>query len=136
MINYGVLVAAAKQIGMGDLPQALPSQEVMESSESFLRSMQKVLLDTNVVEGTLTCSECHTFYVIANGVVDMMHPQKNVKQQTEQNTTAANDSDDASDNANEEDEDVDGDMNAFLDDHDSKQRHNDEHTNQDMVDID
>merc|ERR1719492_717238 len=75
MIDYAVLVQAAKQIGIKDLPPALPEKSIMEQ-ESFLRSMQKVLLDSNVIDGRLKCSKCRTSYVISNGVVDMMHPQK------------------------------------------------------------
>merc|ERR1711920_527404 len=83
MIDYAVLVQAAKQIGIKDLPPALPEKSIMEQ-ESFLRSMQKVLLDSNVIEGRLKCSKCRTAYVISNGVVDMMHPQKCEEDQKEQ----------------------------------------------------
>ena len=138
MIDYNVLLIAASQIGIKDLPKQLPSKEIMESSESFLRSMQKVLLDSNVIEGKLICNKCKTSYLIKNGVVDMMHPL----------TSSAEESkDDDDDNNNNNDEDVD--MDAFInndkdvnDDDDAKtnnndpQNENEDDTNQDMIDID
>eukprot|EP01084_Bolivina_argentea_P189606 326049_1 len=112
MIDYTVLVTAAKQIGINDLPDALPSQQVMQSSESFLRSMQKVLLDSNVEEGKLVCSKCKTSYTISNGVVDMMHPHKpDPKEEDHEELTKHKDET----NANEDD---DVEMNNFLNEDD------------------
>merc|ERR1719300_1541757 len=99
MIDYSVLVMAAQQIGIKDLPPALPEKQVMEQ-ESFLRSMQKVLLDTNVVEGRLRCTKCSTSYLVANGVVDMMHPQQPDTQDDAKNDDADGDE--------EEEQDEDG----------------------------
>mmetsp|Transcript_52637 Transcript_52637/g.47251 ORF Transcript_52637/g.47251 Transcript_52637/m.47251 type:complete len:183 (+) Transcript_52637:50-598(+) len=136
MIDYNVLLIAASQIGIKDLPKQLPSKEIREN-ESFLRSMQKVLLDSNIVEGKLTCNKCKTSYMIKNGVVDMMHPLK-----ASSNEESKDDNNDNNDN--EEDNDQDVDMNAFLDededDDDTKTNNNDpkndDVTNQDMIDID
>ena len=140
MIDYNVLLIAASQIGIKDLPKELPSKEIMESSESFLRSMQKVLLDSNIIEGKLICSKCKTSYLISNGVVDMMHPQKPSQQLTESKDNENND------NQIIEEEDEDVDMDSFLnedeDDNndDAKTNNNDPQnddvTNDDMIDID
>mmetsp|Transcript_49789 Transcript_49789/g.79377 ORF Transcript_49789/g.79377 Transcript_49789/m.79377 type:complete len:198 (+) Transcript_49789:53-646(+) len=151
MIDYTVLVEAAKQIGIGDLPNSLPPKQVMESSESFLRSMQKVLLDSNVIEGKLTCSECNTSYLISNGVVDMMHPQKSKATKSERNENDEKD-DEQEQNEDEEDEDdeeeaeEDVDMNAFLNDDEAQtkgaaqeqvnDRNDEDAANQEMIDID
>ena len=107
MIDYDVLLMAAQQIGIKDLPSALPAKEVLQQ-ESFLRSMQKVLLDSNVVEGRLRCSKCSTAYLIANGVVDMMHPHKSDKSEAEED--AKNDDDDDEGQDQEEQEDGNQDM--------------------------
>eukprot|EP00483_Globobulimina_turgida_P004769 UN04778 len=124
MIDYNVLLIAAQQIGIKDIPSTLPSKEVMESSESFLRSMQKVLLDSNIVEGRLICSKCKTSYSIANGVVDMMHPQ--ISQEHE------HDNEEKQNESNEYEEDID--MNNLLNEADQNQNQ-DEDLQQNQNDI-
>merc|ERR1719150_2828935 len=111
MIDYNVLIEAAKQIGIKDLPLQLPSKEIIQKSESFLRSMQKVLLDSNVTEGRLICSKCKTAYLISNGVVDMMHPQINNNENNESDNNGIEEK--KNDNGNKDyEEDID--MNNFL----------------------
>eukprot|EP01084_Bolivina_argentea_P250906 420584_1 len=140
MIDYNVLLAAAKQIGIKDLPLQLPSKEIIQKSESFLRSMQKVLLDSNVTEGRLICSKCQTSYLISNGVVDMMHPQINNNNNNENENENENDNNDNNDNEIEENKnDNDGnkeyeediDMNNFLNEEDQQLDDNNNNNNND-----
>ena len=128
MIDYDVLKMAASQIGMKDLPSKLPSKQIMETSESFLRSMQKVLLDTNIVEGKLSCSKCKTSYMISNGIVDMMHPQLHKAADDDEEEKKENDDDTKT-------EDVD--MSNFLNENDEDDDiGDDDNATKDMVDID
>lgn len=145
MIDYAVLREAAKQIGIKDLPPSLPEKTVMEQ-ESFLRSMQKVLLDSNVIEGRLKCSKCSTWYAISNGVVDMMHPQKCKEDEKADNDgnvekldVEMEEESERKGDANTDDEDSDleqNDQNKIEATQDPKGNELNDDVNADMVDID
>lgn len=76
IIDYEILREAAKQIGILDLPLVLPTSDLVEKNESFLRCMQQILLDTHIIEGRLYCAKCDYYYLISNGVIDILHATK------------------------------------------------------------
>ena len=49
LLNYDILLEAASAIGLKDLPKKLPNKNIMQNNESFLTSMQKVLLQVHKI---------------------------------------------------------------------------------------
>jgi len=67
-IEYGVLYETAASIGLGD---QLPG-EPRPADEEFLRKLHHVLLEVEVVEGSLICPETGRVFPIVGGIPNML----------------------------------------------------------------
>lgn len=70
-LEWSALVQAAEELGyLQDLPSTLVSD--YKNDEDFLRKVHKVLLEVEVVEGTLQCPESGREFPIRRGVPNML----------------------------------------------------------------
>ncbi|KAI5620640.1 multifunctional methyltransferase subunit TRM112-like protein [Silurus asotus] len=70
-LEWSALVSAADGLGyLQDLPSTLVSN--YENDEDFLRKVHKVLLEVEVIEGTLQCPESGREFPISRGVPNML----------------------------------------------------------------
>ncbi|KAF7707421.1 multifunctional methyltransferase subunit TRM112-like protein [Silurus meridionalis] len=70
-LEWSALVSAAEGLGyLQDLPSTLVSN--YEKDEDFLRKVHKVLLEVEVIEGTLQCPESGREFPISRGVPNML----------------------------------------------------------------
>ncbi|XP_069036361.1 multifunctional methyltransferase subunit TRM112-like protein [Lepisosteus oculatus] len=70
-LEWGVLVQAADSLGhLNDLPNELAPEH--EKDEEFLRRVHRVLLEVEVMEGSLQCPESGHQFPITKGVPNML----------------------------------------------------------------
>eukprot|EP00518_Triparma_eleuthera_P003022 CAMPEP_0182456000 /NCGR_PEP_ID=MMETSP1319-20130603/1985_1 /TAXON_ID=172717 /ORGANISM="Bolidomonas pacifica, Strain RCC208" /LENGTH=117 /DNA_ID=CAMNT_0024654175 /DNA_START=186 /DNA_END=535 /DNA_ORIENTATION=- len=69
-LNWGVLVEAAKSVGITTLPSSLTP--ALSSDSSFLRALHHVLVNVHVVSGVLTCPETGKEFAISDGIANFM----------------------------------------------------------------
>ncbi|KAJ1108533.1 hypothetical protein NDU88_005909 [Pleurodeles waltl] len=70
-LEWTALVEAADNLGhLSDLPRELVAD--YESNEDFLRKVHHVLLEVEVIEGTLKCPESGREFPITKGIPNML----------------------------------------------------------------
>ncbi|XP_069501248.1 multifunctional methyltransferase subunit TRM112-like protein [Ambystoma mexicanum] len=70
-LEWGALVEVADSLGhLSDLPRELISD--FESNEDFLRKVHHVLMEVEVIEGTLKCPESGREFPITKGIPNML----------------------------------------------------------------
>ncbi|XP_030074935.1 multifunctional methyltransferase subunit TRM112-like protein [Microcaecilia unicolor] len=70
-LEWSALIQAADSLGhLSDLPQELISD--YESNEDFLRKVHHVMLEVEVIEGTLKCPESGREFPIIRGIPNML----------------------------------------------------------------
>ncbi|XP_075426167.1 multifunctional methyltransferase subunit TRM112-like protein [Ascaphus truei] len=70
-LEWEALVGAAESLGhLSDLPRQL--QAGYENDEEFLRKVHHVLLEVEVIEGSLRCPESGTEFPITRGIPNML----------------------------------------------------------------
>lgn len=69
-VEWAALLEAADTLHLVEVPQG-PIQDY-EHDENFLRKMHHVLLEVDVVEGTLQCPESGRLFPISRGIPNML----------------------------------------------------------------
>lgn len=69
-LEWPALVAAAKTLGMADLPAAF--EVGMDQDEAFLATLHRALLEIHVLEGDLICPESGRKFPINEGIPNMI----------------------------------------------------------------
>ncbi|XP_066215634.1 multifunctional methyltransferase subunit TRM112-like protein [Saccopteryx leptura] len=69
-VEWAALLEAAATLHLGELPKG-PTQGY-EQDETFLRMMHHVLLEIEVMEGTLQCPESGRVFPITRGIPNML----------------------------------------------------------------
>ncbi|XP_049635892.1 multifunctional methyltransferase subunit TRM112-like protein [Suncus etruscus] len=69
-VEWTALLQAAEQLNLGEIPSG--PVEGYEHNEEFLRKMHHVLLEVEVVEGTLQCPESGHLFPISRGIPNML----------------------------------------------------------------
>uniref|UniRef100_A0A7S3TCK8 Multifunctional methyltransferase subunit TRM112-like protein n=2 Tax=Emiliania huxleyi TaxID=2903 RepID=A0A7S3TCK8_EMIHU len=70
-VEYGALLQTLAGLGMdGTLPPAVPDS--YESNEEFLRALHHVLMEVEVIDGTLVCPETGKRFPIKDGIPSML----------------------------------------------------------------
>lgn len=68
-VEWALLLEAADTLHLVEVPKGLT--EGYEHNEKFLREMHQVLLEVEVLEGTLKCSESRGLFPISWGIPNM-----------------------------------------------------------------
>ncbi|KAL4157411.1 hypothetical protein PRNP1_006434 [Phytophthora ramorum] len=72
-IDYQALAFTTKELNHPEVP-VLPEQIPTDLSEQddLLRTIHRVIFDTNIVEGELVCNNCGRSYPVTNAVPNML----------------------------------------------------------------
>jgi len=73
-LDYAVLRDTANKLGVGEgLPETLPDVATLnkEKDAALLTKLHQVLVETIVLDGTLTCDNCGRSYPIQQGIPNM-----------------------------------------------------------------
>ncbi|CAG8675036.1 7706_t:CDS:2 [Funneliformis caledonium] len=70
-LEWNALVKTAFQINV-TLPNALPESSTDELDEEFLKTLHRVLLETHIQQGQMTCPNCNHVYHIKDGIPNML----------------------------------------------------------------
>lgn len=65
--------AYSNKLNFPNIPETKPEGEALES-EQLLRDLHRLLLETQVAEGKLTCGNCGHEYVIKEGIANFLLP--------------------------------------------------------------
>jgi multifunctional methyltransferase subunit TRM112 len=70
MLDWNTLVEASQQVGLSALPSKLTSE--LSEDEDFLKALYHVLMNVQVIEGTLTCPVTKRKFNITNGIANFL----------------------------------------------------------------
>lgn len=62
-----------EQLGFPQLPESKPEDDTLRD-EQILRDLHRLLLETQVTEGTLKCDNCGHEYAIKEGIANFLLP--------------------------------------------------------------
>lgn len=68
------LLLTAQKLGFPTLPPLPPTQEDLEADEKMLQELHKLLLETQISEGSLVCGNCGHEYKIKEGIANFLLP--------------------------------------------------------------
>lgn len=68
MLDWGILVKGASQMGLTTLPEILT--DGMAHDDDFLRALYHVLMNVHLVKGILTCPDTGREFPVTNSIVD------------------------------------------------------------------
>lgn len=68
MLDWGILVQGASQMGLTTLPETLTDEMVHD--DEFLRALYHVLMNVHLVRGMLTCPDTGREFPVLNSIVD------------------------------------------------------------------
>ncbi|RHZ61864.1 hypothetical protein Glove_345g47 [Diversispora epigaea] len=67
-LEWSALINSAREIGITTLPEVLPD----DFDEDFLRNIHRVLLETHIQQGKMTCPNCNHVYLVRDGIPNML----------------------------------------------------------------
>ncbi|CAG8546686.1 955_t:CDS:10 [Diversispora eburnea] len=67
-LEWNALLNSAKEINITTLPEVLPD----DLDEDFLRNLHRVLLETHIQQGKMTCPNCNHVYMVRDGIPNML----------------------------------------------------------------
>ena len=68
-LHWPGVVVAANAIGLSDIPQVW--NDNLLDDEQFVLAMHNLLIDVNIIKGTLICPETNTQFPIEGGIPNM-----------------------------------------------------------------
>ncbi|CAG8702550.1 9042_t:CDS:2 [Ambispora leptoticha] len=71
-LEWDALVRTAMKLGITTLPDKLPDTPIQEIDEKFLKDLHRVLLETHIQQGRMTCPNCQHVYPIKDGIPNML----------------------------------------------------------------
>ncbi|CAG8484878.1 6860_t:CDS:2 [Acaulospora morrowiae] len=71
-LDWNALVVTAKKVGITAVPDVLPETMNEDIDENFLRNLHRILLETHVQQGKMTCPNCKHVYSIRDGIPNML----------------------------------------------------------------
>lgn len=72
-ITNKLTLAVLFQLGFPSLPDSKPEGEALDN-EQTLKDLHRLLLETHVTEGKLTCGNCGHSYMIKEGIANFLLP--------------------------------------------------------------
>jgi multifunctional methyltransferase subunit TRM112 len=70
ILDWDALVAASLQVGLSALPSKLAPE--LQNDKEFLKALYHVLMNVQVIEGTLTCPATQRKFKISDGIVNFL----------------------------------------------------------------
>ncbi len=70
ILDWDALVAASMQVGLSALPPKLTPE--LQNDGEFLKALYHVLMNVQVIEGTLTCPATKREFKISDGIVNFL----------------------------------------------------------------
>ncbi|ODV87824.1 hypothetical protein CANARDRAFT_193036 [[Candida] arabinofermentans NRRL YB-2248] len=71
-LNWDAVLSVAKDLGNTSLPVQKP--ENIEGNEVLLKDLHSLLLETQIVEGKMTCGNCQHIYYIKDSIANFLLP--------------------------------------------------------------
>jgi multifunctional methyltransferase subunit TRM112 len=68
MLDWGILVQGASEMGLTTLPETLTDE--MVNDHEFLRALYHVLMNVHLMKGVLTCPDTGREFPVTNSIVD------------------------------------------------------------------
>ncbi|KAJ5789329.1 uncharacterized protein N7518_006340 [Penicillium psychrosexuale] len=72
-IDWEALRTVSNELGFPSLPDSKPEGEALDN-EQTLKDLHRLLLETHVTEGKLTCGNCGHSYMIKEGIANFLLP--------------------------------------------------------------
>jgi len=69
-LDWIAFALTIEELGLGEISKELPVE--FAENEDFLKKMHELLLQTQIIEGSLQCRGCKREYGIKNGIPNML----------------------------------------------------------------
>lgn len=75
-VDWDAVISVANDLGNNILPSEKPkfSDELSNDDMSILRDLHTLLIQTNIIEGEMTCKNCGHLYFIKNSIPNLLLP--------------------------------------------------------------
>ncbi|ODV82326.1 Trm112p-domain-containing protein [Suhomyces tanzawaensis NRRL Y-17324] len=75
-LEWNAIVQVAKDLGNDSLPATKPEglDPIMEDSQAVLKDLHTLLMETQIVEGKMSCRNCGHVYHIKNSIPNFLLP--------------------------------------------------------------
>lgn len=75
-LEWDAIVKVARDLGNESLPAAKPEglDPIMEDDQAILRDLHTLLVETQIIEGKMTCRNCQHVYFIKNSIPNFLLP--------------------------------------------------------------
>ncbi|KAI7914842.1 multifunctional methyltransferase subunit TRM112 [Pyricularia oryzae] len=73
-IDWAALCATSTELGFPALPSQPPTAEQLQSDEKMLKELHNLLIETQINQGKLVCSNCGHEYAIREGIANFLLP--------------------------------------------------------------
>lgn len=73
-IDWPALCTTATELGFPALPSQPPTAEALKADEKMLKDLHNLLIQTQINQGKLVCSNCNHEYAIREGIANFLLP--------------------------------------------------------------
>lgn len=75
-LDWDAVVKVASDLGNNDIPTTKPTDldPIMEDDQAVLRDLHSLLVQTQIMEGKMTCASCGHIYHIKNSIPNFLLP--------------------------------------------------------------
>ncbi|EJT76965.1 trm-112 [Gaeumannomyces tritici R3-111a-1] len=73
-IDWPALCTTATELGFPALPPQPPTAEALKADEKMLKDLHNLLIQTQINQGKLVCSNCNHEYAIREGIANFLLP--------------------------------------------------------------
>ncbi|TLD27024.1 hypothetical protein PspLS_05253 [Pyricularia sp. CBS 133598] len=73
-IDWTALCTTSTELGFPALPSQPPTAEQLQSDEKMLKELHNLLIETQINQGKLVCSNCGHEYAIREGIANFLLP--------------------------------------------------------------
>ncbi|KAG0645392.1 eRF1 methyltransferase subunit trm112 [Hyphodiscus hymeniophilus] len=73
-IDWDALVVTASELGFTSLKATPPTNEELEGDEKMMTDLHTLLLETQIMEGSLVCANCGHEYKVKEGIANFLLP--------------------------------------------------------------
>ncbi|ABN66157.1 predicted protein [Scheffersomyces stipitis CBS 6054] len=75
-LDWNAVIQVARDLGNDSLPPTKPDSldPIMEEDQAVLKDLHTLLVETQIVEGRMTCNNCQHVYHIKNSIPNFLLP--------------------------------------------------------------
>lgn len=75
-LDWNALIAVARDLGNERIPVTKPANldPILEDDQAILKELHSLLIETQIVEGKMTCTNCKHTYFIKNSIPNFLLP--------------------------------------------------------------